>query len=474
MARRRLDLRALGRASTARRCRWSAATRERFAGFRLPAWAAWLVTFNVVCVAWVFFRAPEPRHRVRHPGRPRAVGPVAARDAAAGAARGRRRWRSRPLPTGLVARGRGVARRSAGGDAGPGRGRAHRGGRRGGRTAGRGPVHLLPVLSRGARARQRPHDAGRPGARRDRDRARRSRPCSTRRRWCARARACSRAPRATSCCRSAARSTTWPARSGCTCRATGSTSRSGRRTRPPRAPSSRRGSTAILRATARRGAGLRPADPARPLHVLVTGDSQAEFLGQRLIDQSPPGLLEVETVARNGDRPHEPGVLQLGDQRASRRWRTRDPDAVVMAIGGNDGFNVQTRRRLAVQPGRPGLGDRVRAPRGGGELGAVGRREAAGVLGAPADRARPRVQRRSSPPRTGPWSGPPRRCRRCATWTSTPRSTTAVTATRLKIDGRRVLARQPDGIHFTRDGAVPAVRLILDAMAEDFPALRGR
>jgi alginate O-acetyltransferase complex protein AlgI len=33
--------------------------RERFPGFRLPAWAAWLVTFHVVCVAWVFFRAPD-------------------------------------------------------------------------------------------------------------------------------------------------------------------------------------------------------------------------------------------------------------------------------------------------------------------------------------------------------------------------------------------------------------------------------
>jgi hypothetical protein len=44
----------------------------------------------------------------------------------------------------------------------------------------------------------------------------------------------------------------------------------------------------------------------------------------------------------------------------------------------------------------------------------------------------------------------------------------------LTIDGKRVLARQPDGIHFTREGAVAPVRLILDAMAEDFPALRGR
>jgi alginate O-acetyltransferase complex protein AlgI len=33
--------------------------RERSGGFRLPVWAAWLVTFHVVCVAWVFFRAPD-------------------------------------------------------------------------------------------------------------------------------------------------------------------------------------------------------------------------------------------------------------------------------------------------------------------------------------------------------------------------------------------------------------------------------
>jgi alginate O-acetyltransferase complex protein AlgI len=36
--------------------RW---VRERHGGLRLPAWVAWLVTFNVVCIAWVFFRAPD-------------------------------------------------------------------------------------------------------------------------------------------------------------------------------------------------------------------------------------------------------------------------------------------------------------------------------------------------------------------------------------------------------------------------------
>jgi uncharacterized protein len=43
----------------------------------------------------------------------------------------------------------------------------------------------------------------------------------------------------------------------------------------------------------------------------------------------------------------------------------------------------------------------------------------------------------------------------------------------LRIDGRRVLARQPDGIHFSREGAVVPVRLILRAMARDYEALRG-
>jgi hypothetical protein len=41
----------------------------------------------------------------------------------------------------------------------------------------------------------------------------------------------------------------------------------------------------------------------------------------------------------------------------------------------------------------------------------------------------------------------------------------------LKIDGRRVLARQSDGVHFTREGAVVPSRLILRAMAKDYRVL---
>jgi len=36
--------------------RWA---RERWRDFHLPTWAAWLITFHVVCLAWVFFRSPD-------------------------------------------------------------------------------------------------------------------------------------------------------------------------------------------------------------------------------------------------------------------------------------------------------------------------------------------------------------------------------------------------------------------------------
>jgi hypothetical protein len=42
----------------------------------------------------------------------------------------------------------------------------------------------------------------------------------------------------------------------------------------------------------------------------------------------------------------------------------------------------------------------------------------------------------------------------------------------LEIDGEPVLARQADGIHFTREGAVVPVGLIVRAMAMDYRVLR--
>src|SRR5688500_12176245 len=116
-----------------------------------------------------------------------------------------------------------------------------------------------------------------------------------------------------------------------------------------------RGSTAILRPNRRKDEQQSFVQPTRenPLDVLVTGDSQAEFLGQRLVDQSRPGLVNVTTVARNGTGLTNPAVFNW-EINAQQEVAARDPDAVVMAIGDNDGFNVQTADGSLYDPGEPG------------------------------------------------------------------------------------------------------------------------
>jgi hypothetical protein len=233
-----------------------------------------------------------------------------------------------------------------------------------------------------------------------------------------------------------------------------------------------KGSTAILRRRENEKQGFAQPTTANPLDVLVTGDSQAEFLGQRLTDQSPEGLLRVTTVARNATGLTNPAFFNW-EINAEQEVADRDPDAVVMAIGGNDGFNVQTADGSLYNPGDPGWETEF------------ARRVAVVSSVLSGDGERPVY-----------WVPPPtaRDPRFNAIFASqnraVERATESVAALRyvdvystlnhgrysntLKIDGRRVLARQPDGVHFTRDGAVAAVRLILDAMAEDFPVLRGR
>jgi uncharacterized protein len=230
-----------------------------------------------------------------------------------------------------------------------------------------------------------------------------------------------------------------------------------------------RGSTAILRRKAERQTFQQPTT-ADPLEVLVTGDSQAEFLGQRLIDQSPEGLVQVETVARNGTGLTNPAFFNW-EVNAEQEVAARDPDAVVMALGGNDGFNVQTADGSLYNPGDPGWETEFarRVAVVSSVLSGDGERP---VYWVPPPTAR-------DPDFNEIYASQNR---------AVERATEAVPALRyvdvystlnrgryseeLKIDGKRVLARQPDGVHFTREGAVAAVRLILAAMAEDFPVLQ--
>jgi len=232
-----------------------------------------------------------------------------------------------------------------------------------------------------------------------------------------------------------------------------------------------RGSNAILRPRTERQTFRQPT-ASNPLQVLVTGDSQAEFIGQRLIDQSPRGLLDVQTVARNGTGLTNPAFFNW-EVNARQEVAARDLDAVVMAIGGNDGFNVQTSDGSLYNPGDPGWETEF------------ARRVAVVSSVLSGDGARPVYW---VPP---PTARDPEFNRIFASQNrAVERATEGVPALRyvdiystlnrgryseeLRIDGRRVLARQPDGIHFTREGAVAAARLILDSMAKDFPILSGR
>jgi hypothetical protein len=232
-----------------------------------------------------------------------------------------------------------------------------------------------------------------------------------------------------------------------------------------------KGSTAILRRKSERQGFAQPTT-ADPLDVLVTGDSQAEFLGQRLTDQSREGLLRVTTVARNATGLTNPAFFNW-EINAEQEVADRDPDAVVMAIGGNDGFNVQTADGSLYNPGDPGWETEFarRVAVVSSVLSGDGERP---VYWVPPPTAR-------DPEFNDIYASQNR---------AVERATEAISALRyvdvystlnggrysdtLKIDGERVLARQPDGVHFTREGAVAAVRLILDSMAEDFPVLRGR
>jgi hypothetical protein len=233
-----------------------------------------------------------------------------------------------------------------------------------------------------------------------------------------------------------------------------------------------RGSTAILR---RRPGGRAPARPAwrqptpeRPLDVLVTGDSEAEFVGQRVVDQAPEGLLEVETVARNATGLTNPAFFNW-ELNARQEIEARDPDAVIMAIGGNDGFNVEAGGRL-YGPHDPEWQTEYarRAAVVMQELSQNGRRP---VYWVPPPTARDdefnaifRSQNRAVEQAARAVPG----ARYVDVYNTINRGRYS---DELKIDGRRVLARQPDGVHFTRDGAVVPTRLILRAMARDYPAL---
>ena len=231
------------------------------------------------------------------------------------------------------------------------------------------------------------------------------------------------------------------------------------------------GSTAILRKRARESEEqptYRQPSPGEPLEVLVTGDSEAEFLGQRLTDQAPPGLLEVETVAQNATGLTNPAFFNW-ELNAQQEAAARDPDAVVMAIGGNDGFNVEAGGQL-YGPSDPEWQTEFarRVAVVAEEFGADGERP---VYWVPPPTARNEEKNEI-------YAAQNRAVEQAARAVPGLRYVDVYSTLNggkysdsLKIDGRKVLARQPDGVHFTREGSVAPARLLLEQMAKDYPDL---
>jgi uncharacterized protein len=231
------------------------------------------------------------------------------------------------------------------------------------------------------------------------------------------------------------------------------------------------GSTAILRANKRKQRAQGFFQPTRQheVNLFVTGDSEAQFVGEVLTDMLPSDLFDVSVVARNATGLTNPEFVNW-EINARQEIAARHPDAVVMVIGGNDGFNVAVNGQL-YGPDTPQwqLEYARRTAVVMQELGSNGKRP---VYWVPPPTARDAEFNKIFASQNK----------------AVVQAARAVPGARyvdiystlnhgrysdvLKIDGHQVLARQADGIHFSRAGAVAPARLILRAMGRDYEVLR--
>lgn len=231
------------------------------------------------------------------------------------------------------------------------------------------------------------------------------------------------------------------------------------------------GSTAILRANKRKQQGFAQPTPDNEVNLFVTGDSEAQFVGEVLTDALPSDLFDVSVVARNATGLTNPEFFNW-EINAQQEIAARHPDAVVMVIGGNDGFNVLYNGQL-YGPDTPQwqLEYARRTAVVMRELGSNGERP---VYWVPPPTVRDSEfntifdsQNKAVEQAAAAVPG----ARYVDIYNTINHGRYSDT---LKIDGRRVLARQADGVHFSRAGAVVPARLILRAMAKDYRVLRGQ
>jgi uncharacterized protein len=232
------------------------------------------------------------------------------------------------------------------------------------------------------------------------------------------------------------------------------------------------GSTAILRPNKRKDTQqsfVQPT-PTSPVDLFVTGDSQAQFIGELLTDELPADLFNVEIMPRNATGLTNPEFFNW-EINAQQEIDARQPDAVVIVIGANDGFNVLGEDGQLYGPQDPEWQTEYarRAAVVMRELGSNGKRP---VYWLPPPTAR-------DPEFNTIYETQNRAIEQAARAVPGARYVDIYStinngrySDELKIDGRRVLARQSDGVHFNREGSIVPTRLALEAMAKDYDALR--
>ncbi|MCK9900347.1 hypothetical protein CC117_06120 [Parafrankia colletiae] len=212
---------------------------------------------------------------------------------------------------------------------------------------------------------------------------------------------------------------------------------------------------------------LRTPTAADPLRVLVTGDSLTESLGPT-ITNTAPAAIRAETDTRFGTGLVRPDFFDWATH-ARHQVSERNPEAVVVAMGGNDGQGI-------TQP------DGTILPAGSDEWAAEYRRRAIVLMRIWSDGGSRRVY----------WLGlPPARSETLNSYFTRMNEATRAAAERVPgarfLDlrptlstggrytdyltdsgGRSVLIRTRDGVHLTLDGARMAAAPVLAVLAGDW------
>lgn len=211
---------------------------------------------------------------------------------------------------------------------------------------------------------------------------------------------------------------------------------------------------------------LRTPTKANPLNVLVTGDSLSTYVGLQVTNLThDAGLVDVTLLDRDGTGITNPSFFNW--QKAARTdMAKKDPEVVVMIIGGNDGWPMDT-----PDGERANVGSDAWVTEYARRTAAVMRTFQGGG----------RAVYWSGPPtaRSPLWDGIYRKINRAVaaaadaipgvTYIDLYRGTSVNGhyATYVPDGASKVMARQPDGIHWTLDGSRLPARLILQQLETD-------